>query len=509
MGKTIKQGQSVLWVQEGGPGTTLKPFAVGEDGASMTGKTIPVKGVTPVYGRDRFNNPVVVDLTETAPGDLPSATVTIYEKKTLTFLENMVQKQCPINMQLRAVECGVLDDPFIWDKMQHWGQGILTTYNPGDGPAIEYDNTIMQAAGTLSFRHVLLLAQLELSSLVNAEVEDALSIAGIPDEDCNRCGFGYPGADQVLYVGAAGGAAGGNVLYSGNGGGAWAATTAPPFVTVAEQPAFIAVRPFGRDGARVICGNDVTDAASKAKYAYADVTWGDLDVAAWTGGVIDGTSTADFLEAMAWLLHDRLLFASSGDIYVSVNQGNTTPDAAIFVGANAIAGFTISPDNRDIWAFGATNTILREVDQDGVFAARVGPAGGAAFTALVVAGDGTIYAGNGTSVFKSTDNAGSAGNWTELYDFGGTMVVVELQVVGGIRAGGGDSQILRAVVDDPTPGTSSIWLSFDGGQNWEDVTQILNDGYNAAYFSQIDDNKVIIVGDNDGSFAAIHQLEPA
>ncbi len=508
MGKTIKQGQSVLWVQENGPGTTLKPFAVGEDGASMTGKTIPVKGVTPVYGRDRFNNPVVVDITETAPGDLPSATVTIYEKKSMTFLENMVQKQCPINMQLRAVECGVLDDPFIWDKMQHWGQGVLTTYNPGDGPAIEYDNTIMQAAGTLSFRHVLLLTQLELSSLVNAEVENAISIGGIPDEDCNRCGYGYPGADQVLYVGCAGGVAGGNVLYSRNGGGAWLTTTLEPFATAAEQPAFIAVRPFGRDGARVIAGNDVTDAGSKAKYAYADVTWGNLDIATWTGQTIEGTATGDTIEAMAWLLHDSLLFASSGDIYRSENQGNTTPDAAIFVGANAIAKFVLSPDKRDIWAIGASNQILREVDQDGVFAARVGPTGGAAFTALVVAGDGTLYAGNGTSVFKSTDSAGSIGNWTELYDFGGILAVVELQVVGGVRAGGGDSQIVRAVVDDPTPGTSQVWLSFDGGQNWEQVTEIVNDGYNAAYFSEIDNNKAIIVGDNDGSFAAIHQLEP-
>jgi hypothetical protein len=55
MGNTIKQGQSVLWVQENGSGSAFKPFAVGEDGASMTGKTIPVVGTTPIYGRDRYN----------------------------------------------------------------------------------------------------------------------------------------------------------------------------------------------------------------------------------------------------------------------------------------------------------------------------------------------------------------------------------------------------------------------------------------------------------------------
>ncbi len=507
MGKTIKQGQAVLWVQENGPSTSFKPFAVGEDGASMTGKTIPVVGVTPVYGRDRFNNPIVVDITETAPGDLPSATITIYEKKTLTFLENMVQKRCPINMQLRLVECGTLDDPFIWDKMTHWGEGVLTTYNPGDGPAIEYDNTIMQAAGTVSFRHALFLSQVQLSKLTTAETADLLAIDGIPDEDCNRCGTGYPGADQVLVIGSAAITVTiANLLVSSNGGGAWAAVSAQPFIAD-EHIDFVAIRPFGRSGARIIASTTVAG-AGKAQYAYADIVWGDETTTVWTGQVIDGSIAADTVEAMGWLIHDRLYFASDGDIYVSVNQGNTTPDAAIYTGATALVGFAISPDNSTVFAFGASNVLLRELNQNGVFSARVGPTGGTAFEAVAMAGDGRLYAGVDGQLWVSTDQGGSAGNWSLLYDFGGTLTVSKIQVVGGQRAGGGDSQILRIVVDDPTPGTSEVWQSFDGGVSLEQVPELANDGYNDAYFSETEDNKVIIVGDDDATTGIIHQLEP-
>lgn len=507
MGKTIKMGQSVLWVQEDGPGTSFKPFAVGEDGASMTGKTIPVVGVTPVYGRDRFNNPIVVDITETAPGDLPSATITIYEKKTLTFLENMVQKRCPINMQLRNVECGTLDDPFIWDKMTHWGVGVLTTYNPGDGPAIEFDNTIMQAAGTVSFRHALFLSQVQLSKLTTAETADLHAIDGIPDEDCNRCGTGYPGADQVMVIGAAAITVTiANILITSNGGGVWTVVSALPFIAD-EHVDFVQIRPFGRGGARIIASTTVAG-AGKAQYAFADIVWGDETTTVWTLAVIDGTTAADTVEAMAWLIHDRLYFASSGDIYVSVNQGNTTPDAAIFVGTPAINGFAISPDGSAVFAFGASNQLLRELNQNGVFSARVGPTGGTAIEALTMAGDGRLYAGVDGQLWVSTDQGGSAGNWSLLYDFGGTFTVTGIQVVGGARAGGGDSQILRIVVDDPTPGTSQVWQSFDGGVSLEQVTELANDGYNGIYTSETVDNHMVIVGDQDGSTGIIHLLEP-
>ena len=508
MGKTIKMGQSVLWVQENGPSTSFAPFAVGEDGASMTGKTIPVVGVTPVYGRDRFNNPIVVDITETALGDQPSATITIYEKKTLTFLENMVQKRCPINMQLRVVECGVLDDPFIWDKMTHWGEGVLTTYNPGDGPAIEFDNTIMQAAGTVSFRHALFLSQVQLSKLTVAEVNDLLSIDGIPDEDCNRCGTGYPGADQVLVYGAEmTGAATAKVGISVNGGGAWADSSADPLLAD-ETLDFIQIRPFGRSGARIVVSTVVTDGASKAKIAYADIVWGAETTTVWTDAVIDATATGDTIEALAWLIHDRMYLASDGDIYISVNQGNTIPDAAIYTGAVAVGGFTISPDGSIVFAYGASNMLLRELNQNGVFAARVGPTGGTIIEAVTMAGDGRLYAGVDGQMWVSTDQGGSAGNWSLLYDWGGTLTVQNIQVVGGQRAGGGDSQVLRVVLDDPTPGTSEAWQSFDGGTSWEQVPELANDGYNDAYFSEIDDNKIVIVGDDDGSTGIIHLLEP-
>lgn len=508
MGNTIKQGQSVLWVQEDGSGTAFKPFAVGEDGASMTGKTIPVIGVTPVYGRDRYNNPIVIDITETAPGDLPSATITIYEKKTLTFLENMVTKRCPLNMQLRVVECGTIDDPFIWDKMTHWGRGVLTTYNPGDGPAIEYDNTIMQAAGTVSFRHALLLSQTELSKLTTVEVNDILCIDGIPDEDCNECGTGYPGADQLLYAGceAASGVTA-KVLVSVNGGGSWAATSADPLIAD-EHIDFIQVKPHGRTGARVIVGTTVSAVAGKAHFAYADIVYGDEATTVWAVVEIDATITTEVMEAMEWVLHDRLMLGAEGDIYVSSNQGNTADDAAIYTGAVVINGFVISPDNNTVIAYGESNLLLREQNQNDIFAARVGPSGGSSITALAIAGDGSWYAGVDGKLWKSVNAGLNAGGWDLKYDWGGTLIIREIQVVGGVKAGGGDAEILRIILDDPTPGTSEVWQTLDGAATLEQIPELANDGYNGAYFSETDDNHAVIVGDDDGTTGIFHLLAP-
>jgi hypothetical protein len=124
----------------------------------------------------------------------------------------------------------------------------------------------------------------------------------------------------------------------------------------------------------------------------------------------------------------------------------------------------------------------------GTFAARTGPSGGGAFTALAFADDGTLFAGNGTSLFKSNNEAGSTGGWTSLKDFGSAHVVKS------IRCKGGSSQILEVEVDDTTPGAGEVWFSEDGGNTWRQITESANGGYNGVYYPA-DLDQAIIVGD--------------
>jgi hypothetical protein len=503
MADVIKQNRAVVWVQENGDGTAFLPYADREDGMAMTGKSIPVKGITPVYARDASGAPVVISINETAPGDLPTATIQIYEKAALTILEKMVSKQCPLNFQLRMVACGPLDNPFIWDKIVGLSKGQLTAYSPGDGPSLEFDGSQMTASGSISFRNVLFLVRTGLSGLtVSTETEGVKAIDGIKSEDCNECGTGYPGADKILFLGVdAGSAVQPNVYVSDDGGSTWTVTTTQPFAAD-EDVDFVQVKLVGPETIRVIIGTGTTDAAAKAKIAYTDVVVGDLaTVSAWNDTLLDGTTNADIITAMLWARHDRLYLATdSNEIYIDEHQGEDGTQAASYSGASQIDAFAVSVDGRTVYGAGASNLIVKEQDRSGIFAVKNGPSGGGAFTALAVAADGTLFAGNGQKLYKSIDGAATAGNWEELKDFGTGFTVTNIQCVAQ------DSNYLRAVVTDASSG--EVHESANGGNSWREITPISNSGLADAYFSEVDDNLAYMVGPPEGALAFAQILQP-
>lgn len=499
MANTIKQSQAVVWVQEDGEGNAFIPYADRDDGMAMTGKTIPVVGIAPVYARDTNGNPVVIDLNETAPGDLPTATIQVYEKAALTILEKMVQRQCPLNFQLRMVACGPLDNPFIWDKIVGFSKGKLTTYNPGDGPSLDFNGELMTASGAVSFQGVLFLVRTGLSSLTLVETQDILAIDGLSEEDCAECGTGYPGADKILAIGAGQTAAVANGYVSDDGGSTWTVFSALPFAS-GEDWDFLQMRMVGPSTVRYI-GATSTTAAVGAQVAYAEAELGALQTVTWTVGDYDNTTNGDVCTALLWARHDRLYYATdANDIIIDKKQGGDTTAAVAYAGAQQINAFAVSSDGRTVYAGGAANLILREVNQNDLFVVRNGPAGGGAFTALAVADDGTLFAGNGTSIFKSTDGAAQAGNWTSLNNFGAGHTVKEIQCVQG------DSNYLRVVTTEAADG--HIYESIDGGNTWREITGITDAGYSGAYFSKFDPNLAYISGLASGGLGQVHQLAP-
>lgn len=488
----VKQNQVVIWVQEEKFGS-FAPLAIGEEGSGATGKGISLLDLAPVFGRDRFGRPKLLSIAESPPGDLPSLTLTLFEQDTLNYLERLIQQGCPVNLQLRYVTCGVLDNPAIWSKMQNWGDGRLTAYNPGDGPTETFSGENMTVAGTLSFVSLSTLVTNVLSSQTTTETTNINAIDGITDLDCGDCGTGYPGADQLLIAGVS--AAVGvtaNVLVTINGGGTWTVTATDPFAAD-EHIIGVAVNQIEADKARYIVANGVS-----AEIAWADVTYGDELNTTWN--TVAGTGLV--VEALAWLRFETLYVATDGDIYVSTDQGATIPAGAAYVGANVINGFAISIDTKDVYAFGATNTILLEQNKSGSFAARVGPSGGGSFTAVTLADDGTLWAGNGTSIFRTTNKAANAGGWTSVKDFGANMSVVAIECING------NSQLLRAVVDN-SAGAGAVWETIDGGNSWRQLAAVSNSGYNDAYFSEINNNLGVVVGDVDGGLGVIQQIASA
>lgn len=506
----IGQDRETLWYQPNGLFTSWDVYGIGEKAGGMTGKTVPGPGTTPVYGRTAAGAPVAIKINKDAPGDLPNATITLYERGQIDFLLAALQDGCPINIQTRASKCGALNNPTSWDTLQHWAYGTITSYNPGDGPSVEYSGTAVQPEASVSFLYYIKLVATQLSGLTTTETENLLSIAGLGDADCNECGSGYPGADKVLYIGAAGGgAAEANLLYSADGGGTWAATSNTPYSAGDYQDlTYVEVFPISTDQFRVVVGTGTTIVGNKAQIAYGDAQYGNEGGMTWTVVDVDQTSTGDVVESLFWPFLDRLYIAAAGDIYVSTDQGETADDAAIYTGANAINGWAISPDGTEVWAVGATNTILREIDQNGVFSARVGPSGGGDFTAVAIAQDGTLFAGNGTKLYKTRNKALNAGGWDQIKDFGTNKVVKSIQCIGGDKALGGDSQLIRVVVDDTTGAAAGgVYLSVDGGNSFQQLAGATSNlGLNDAYFGKTKDNYGIIVGDAVGGVGQIYQI---
>ena len=490
MGIPVKQNQAVIWMQINGPGTEYEPMAVGEDNASLTGITLPIVNVTPQYGRDRFTKPMVISIDTQAPGNLPTATLTIYEQAVLNIFERMIARGCALYLQRRIVKCGVLDDPALWDKIMHMGNAILTQYNPGDGPALEYNGESMTAAGSMSFGNVIFLVAGSLSALTTPSTANVNGIDGIPDVECDECGYGYPGPDMILFAGDADG----DVFFTTNGGGLWTNVATPPFAS--DIVSDLVANRVGQDHTRIIVGNGTTG-AGKAEIGWADADFGDELNASFSSVTLDDTSVGDIVEALGWPFFSRLYIGSGGDIFLSTTQGESI-SSQLYTGATVVRGFSLSEDNRDVFAFGDTNLLLRERDKSGTFVLRSGPSGGVTFWDVAQANDGILYGANGQSLYKSTNRGGSAENWELLRDFGASAVVRKISL------NKGDSQVFDILVND-SGGQGEVWRTLDGGNAFTRVTVLTNTGYNDYYSSEIDSNKLLIAA-NAGD---IHQMAPA
>lgn len=505
MTEIIKQNRMVVWYQPSGKGTQWRPLGFGI--ASVTGRSNPGPGKTAVFGVNEFGQPVVLFSTKDPPGGLPAATIGFYDEAAVNYLEEQQAIGCPINLQVRTVKCGSLTNPNLWNAIDHLAAGLVGDLTPGDGPVRPYAGGAAELSGQVTFDYTFRIVKLKLQVLTTTEAENLTGIAVVDDPICDECGSGYPGPDKIIYITcAAGSGVTPNILYSNDGGGTFAASSANPFAAD-EDAGFPVYRWIDANKIRLITACTTTDAAALAKISYSDITLGAEGITAWTDVVSASASGAngDLVTAMFWPFFERLYIAvDDGQIYVSTDQGESWDDAAVFSGSNAIAAFATNYDGDVVWAVGATNTILRELNRSGTFDARVGPSGGGAFTAVAVANDGTLYAGNGTSIFKSVNDAENTGGWTSLKNFGSGYTVKKIKLTGGDKSLGGDSQIIRVWIDHATAG--QVWESIDGGATWKQFSAKTNAGYNDAWSSRVNNNLNIGVGDASGGAGVIHKL---
>lgn len=459
--------------------------------------------LTPIYGRQPNGQFKILIETTTAPSDFNTFELMFLEDTEVEHrILQMLRDKRPLYMQRLTYNCPPINYRALWKTLEHF-KLIPDTGTLAAGPNRDGSDGVVESRAGIKVTEMVRLYRVSLSGLTTTEVEPILCIAGLKDN--NDCLAGYPGADQILAFGAlaSGGATVANALYSMNGGGTIAAygTDATPFVDVDRDIIAAQVGIISDINFRVIYFGGAAVAA-KCMWAYQDFPFAATTqtAASWNVITIAATANGEAIEAALWdQTLNRLYVAAEGDIYISEDDGIADPGTAEFTGANAFAQFAKDEDNN-IWAVAAANTILRELANNrGTFAARTGPSGGGAFTAIAFADDGKLYAGNGTKIYKNTDKAGSAAAWTELNDFGASHLVIRIEIRGGA------SQTIRAYIDDSTPGVGSVQESEDGGTTWRLVTETANDGYNDV-FNTANPNKSFIVGDDVGSLGVIELL---
>lgn len=489
MSQFVTQDKVVLYVQPDGKNTAAKPLSIDKHG--MADKTMPGAGREVVWGTDEFGRftPKLTFLSP--PGGLNTSTVEEDDLGTFSFLKKMFDRTGCFPLQERWYKCGRKDGP-AWTRVKQYGQMTITQRVDSAGPSREATGANMFNSYEVSWPYTVEVFQHALAALTIAENQNINDIAFLSDivVGCNDCFPGYA-PDEIGYLvpNANAGSPGdyANIWYTITGGGAWAITSSNPF-DAAQNILEIEIAFISESQFRIIVASGETTAQIK----YADVTLGDEGTTTWSSALTVGAAA---VEAMAWLFYDRLYIAVAGDIYISFDQGASV-SSAIYTGTAALNAFAKSPVDGSVWAVGASNTILRELSQSDTFEAMAGPTGGGIFYSVFVANDGRIYAGNGQSIYLSDNGALNAGGWTSLKDFGANKTVVAINCAGGTKSSGGDSQLLRCVVDDTAGGVGEVWESVDGGATWTQVNELSNSGYNGAYFSPVDDNLAFLVGDS-------------
>lgn len=497
----MRQNRYGVWVPTDGPGSAmeiLRPIGAGDISQPYgTRSVVWVNGTNGEF--------VPFDTEDAPPGDNPTTTFTFFPQGRQNFLERMANAQDVFHMQKRLSPCYSIDNPTGWrtqGRVWHYSQGKVQSNTNAAAPTVRAGGALIEDSVEVVFLQVLEFLALSLTTQTTTETENLMAICGL-SEKADACGGGYPGPDKMLFIGGdADTAATANVLYSVTGGGTWAAMTNDPFAAN-EHIQAAAVRSYN-DGFRLVVGRSVTDAGNPPEIAYATAAAFDATtVAALTWTTVNiGATNAEFVTAIFWPELNRLYVGlNAGDIYLSTNQGESF--TRIYDGSTQINAFA-SDKFGGVWAVGATNTILYEsANNRGVFTAKVGPSGGGTFYSIAIAYDGKIYAGNGQSLYKNNNDAKTAGAWTTEKDFGSGKTVQGIVCEGNHKLPNGDSEIIRVLVD----GTSgAVWDSVDGGNSFQQVTNLTNTGYNDWYVKRVG-NGAIIVGDASATpLGTIHLL---
>lgn len=499
-----KYNQAALLAQLTGDTGPMEVLTVDRHGISEI--TNPAAGVTPVYGPNTYGAPVLLTTNEDAPGGLPTTTITLFDEGGIDYFLEQKSLNARFPLIRAYMPQGVArTNVVVFEAMDLLFRCRVTDAPFAQGPVVPYDGSPAQITRAATAEAVARVDWGALSAINTADAENITHLAVLTEQSSLP---GYPGPNKIMYaIAAPGSGVTPNVYVSTNGGGAWSLLGTDP-LAADEAAAGMSIRIINSTQFRVTILRATADASNPPEVVYNDFTFGaETTISAWTSAEI-GSTNNQAGEGFGDLFPNRSYAAVAGDIWISTDFNASFAAAATYTGSTVINGFTRAPD-RTVYAFGASNLLLREGTTRDGFSAVTGPTGTDASTAMAVAGvegDMTLFLGNGTSLFTSRQPVPSAaGQWRSLRNFGSNKAVTAILPVRTTDVEYGERHFLFVVVDDTAGGVGALWFTWDWGNSWRQVTALTNTGYNGGIISEFSPNLIYIPAD-DG---AVHKYQAA
>jgi photosystem II stability/assembly factor-like uncharacterized protein len=245
----------------------------------------------------------------------------------------------------------------------------------------------------------------------------------------------------------------------------------------------------------VIVGRVDTDAGNPAEIALSDdygASWSNVDL---------GTTNGQTVNALWWQEWTYLWAAcSGGGIYFSEDAGETWEAQTSGTAQNLMD--ICAYDRENVWAVGATGTLVKSADGT-TWSAATGPTGITdQFNAVFMLNSTRVLIGsNAGVVYRTNDGGATAGNWTTLA--APQWASGEVQAIRGEMS----NRYTIYIAGDTAGSVGEVFRSQDGAASFQEITAIVTNS-GLRDLAIIDHNNAFACGNAHGGTGFLVKMFP-
>lgn len=429
-----------------------------------------------------------------APPEPVSTTITALVTATQSFLEQI--KNCPATFFVNQSETGRKDTFTNYVRSWILGRGYI---NDRGATNLTMRETDGESTMTFGITAEPPLYRIFKKATARQSVGLAAAANAISFLNDIRCASGSSQAQKACKVGFLVGdgptgspSATTDVYYTTNYGQTWAATAADPFAA-GEIISAVTVFPFGT-GRRVIVARGTTDAGNPAEIAYSDddgTTWTLVNVGSVTGQFVQKANGLFALDQ-----NNIWLVTNSGYVYYSEDAGVTWTTQDAGVATSSTLNAVHFSDNLVGFAGGASDDVIRTIDGGVAWSAVTDVGATSTVNTIFTLNAQKAWVGTANGRLYYTEDAGTT--WTRRSFSGdGVGAVNNIKFV---------NDLIGFMAHDTAAPVGRVFVTMDGGYNWEAVTTVTNNGLNDI--AVCDENNFYVAGEVTSGTATLVKVQP-